>query len=418
MKKQVLVAGVLLMTAISFGQKKELKKAEKALTSGETTEAMTQLDMAEPMIPGADVKLQTQFYTLRGEAFEKSAGSDLSKMKKAADAFLKAAELDPNSTRVADGIQNLRVTLVNSAIGDQNAKKYAVASEKLYTSYMISKKDTSDLYYAAGNALNGKDYDTAIKYYEILNDLKYTGIKKEFVATDKVTGEVVPFENEKARDLMLRSGNYIKPEEKITESDRSDILRNMTLIYVEQGNSEKATALMQTARAENPTDASLVRAEADMVYKMGDMENYSRLMKEVISLDPENPELYFNLGVSSAELGETEDAIKYYKKALELDSSYTKAQNNIAATILKDEAALVDEMNNLGTSRADNARYDELKGQMHALYNKALPYLEAVQKNDTSKVEVIRTLMNIYSQLGQDDKFKAMKAQLSALEGK
>ncbi|SDE78512.1 tetratricopeptide repeat protein [Ulvibacter litoralis] len=417
MKKQVLVAGVLLMTAISFGQKKELKKAEKALTSGETTEAMTLLDTAEPMMSGADVKLQTQFYTLRGEAFEKSAGGDLGKLKKSADAYLKALELDPGSTRITDGIQNLRVSLVNSAIQDQNAKKYAVASEKLYTSYMVSKKDTSDLYYAAGNALNGKDYDTAIKYYEILNDLGYTGIKKEYVATDKVTGEVVPFENEKARDLMLRSGNYIKPEEKITESDRSDILRNMTLIYIEKGDEEKAKSLMKTARAENPKDASLVRAEADMVYKMGDMANYSRLMKEVIALDPTNPELYFNLGVSSAELGETEDAIKYYKKALELDPGYTKAQNNIAATILKDEAALVDEMNNLGTSRADNARYDELKDQMHALYNRALPYLEAVQKNDTSKVEVIRTLMNIYSQLGQDDKFKAMKAQLKTIEG-
>lgn len=418
MKKQVFIAGALLVTAISFGQKKELKKAEKALSSGDYTEALTQLGTAESLIPNADAKLQTLYYTIKGETLEKSAGSDLSKMKKAADAFMKASELDPNSTRIADGINNLRVTLVNSAIKDQETQEYAVASEKLYTSYMVSKKDTSDLYYAAGNALNGKDFDTAVEYYEILNDLGYTGIVTEFVATNKATGEVKAFKTKTERDLMLRSGDYIKPEERVTSSDRSDILRNMTLIYIEKGDVEKAKSLMKTARAENPTDASLVRAEADMVYKMGDMVNYSRLMKEVIALDPENPELYFNLGVSSAELGETEQAITYYKKTLELDPTYTKANNNIAATILKDEAALVDEMNNLGTSRADNARYDELKGEMHGLYNKALPYLEAVQKDDPMKVEVIRTLMNIYSQLGQDDKFKAMKAQLNVAEGK
>lgn len=417
MKKQVLIAGAILVSAISFGQKKELKKADKALSSGDYTEATAQLSAAESLIPSADAKLQTLYYTIKGETLEKTAGSDLGKLKKAADAFLKAQELDPGSTRITDGIHNLRVSLVNSAIKDQETKNFATASEKLYTSYMVSKKDTSDLYYAAGNALNGKDYDTAIKYYELLNDLGYTGITNEYVATNKTSGEVEVFPSETERDLMLRTGEYIKPESRVTASDRSDILRNLTLIYIEQGNAEKAKSLMETARAENPTDASLIRAEADMVYKMGDMANYSRLMKEVVALDPENPELYFNLGVSSAELGEIEQAITYYKKTLELDPTYTKANNNIAATILKDEAALVDEMNNLGTSRADNARYDELKGEMHELYNKALPYLEEVQKADPTKVEVIRTLMNIYSQLGKDDKFKEMKEQLKVAEG-
>ena len=43
----------------------------------------------------------------------------------------------------------------------------------------------------------------------------------------------------------------------------------MTLIYIEQGDSEKATELMKVARAENPEDIYLMRADADMSYKMG-----------------------------------------------------------------------------------------------------------------------------------------------------
>ena len=43
MKKQLLLAGVMLIAAMSFGQKKEIKKAEKAINSGNFTEAMNYL---------------------------------------------------------------------------------------------------------------------------------------------------------------------------------------------------------------------------------------------------------------------------------------------------------------------------------------------------------------------------------------
>ncbi|RMA64220.1 tetratricopeptide repeat protein [Ulvibacter antarcticus] len=418
MKKHSILAALFMVTAISFGQKKELKKAEKALASGDITEAMSQLDMAESMMSGADTNQQVQFYTLKGEVQSQKAGDDIDKLKMAADAFLKAKELSGDSdSRVEEGIQNLRVNLVNSAIKDQNTKNFDRAAKKLYTSYTISKKDTSDLYYAAGNALNNKDFDSALKYYEILNDLGYSGIKTELVATNKISGEVEVFNSEVERNLMLKSGEFIKPEARVTSSDRGEILRNMTLIYLEQGNEEKAKALMKVARSENPDDPSLVRAEADMAYKMGDMVNYKRLIKEVVALDPENPELYFNLGVSSAELKEFEEAMTYYEKALELDDTYNKARINIATLILKDETAIVDEMNNLGTSRADNQRYDVLKEQRNNVYHKALPYLETVVNAGTDKIEILRTLMNIYSQTGEDVKYKEMKAIVQQMEG-
>src|SRR5690606_34146339 len=123
--------------------------------------------------------------------------------------------------------------------------------------------DTSDLYFAAGNAVNGKDYDTALNYYQMLLDKGYTGATKEYVATNKETGEVDAFESENLRNIALKTGEYTKPEVRVTESRKGQILRNMTLIYIERGENEKAMALMKTARAENPKDVYLMRAEAD-----------------------------------------------------------------------------------------------------------------------------------------------------------
>lgn len=408
-----------MISAISFGQKKEVRKAEKAIQDKDVAEAMTYLSEAEASIAGADDDLKAQFYVVKGETYLADAGSrNFEKLKIAGEAFKSAKELDADAEynqRADLGLQNLRVALVNSAVNDQNAKNFATASEKLYTSYALTKKDTSDLYFAAGNAVNAQQYDKALEYYKQLLDLGYTGIQQEFIATDIETGEIVTFATEQDRSTSMLSGKYTNPDERMAPSVRGDILRNVTLIYTSQGEDEKALEVMKDARAENPDDTSLIRAEADLAYKMGDMGKYRELMEEVVASDPNNPELYYNLGVSSASIGEEEKALEYYKQALELKPDYALAQINIAALKLKQEAAIVEEMNNLGTSPADNKRYDQLKEKRRQLYTEVLPYLESAVEQRPNNVELVRTLMNIYSQLGQDAKFKAMKARLAEM---
>ena len=75
-------------------------------------------------------------------------------------------------------------------------------------------------------------------------------------------------------------------------------------------------------------------------------------------------------------------------------------------------------MNSLGNSAADNRKYDELKEKRKKLYQDVVPHLETAVKQYDTNVELVRTLMNIYSQLGEDAKFKEMKAKLETLEGK
>lgn len=420
MKKQILLVGLFLVSALVFAQKKEIKKAEKALKSGEVTEALGYISEAEALLGSADDDEKLQFYIVKGEAYLADAGTDnFEKMKAASEAFAKAEAMGAEKlqSRLDIGKQNLRVALVNSAINDQNSKNYTRAAEKLYTSYMASKKDTSDLYYAAGNAVNGKDYPTALKYYKTLLDLGYTGVRQEFVATDVETGKVIAFADKAERDLGLISQKYTNPDDRMTEPVRADILQKVTLIYISEGENEKAMQLMKDARAANPDDVNLIRSEADLAYKMGDMEKYNTLMEEVIKSDPNNPELYYNLGVSAGQLGQNEKALTYYKQALKIKPNYALAEINIAALLLKNEAGIVEEMNALGTSAADNRRYDELKETRNNLYREVLPYLESAIKQKSDNVELVRTLMNLYSQLGQDDKFKAMKAKLATMEG-
>ena len=131
-------------------------------------------------------------------------------------------------------------------------------------------------------------------------------------------------------------------------------------------------------------------------------------MAEAIEKDPDNPILYYNLGVVSGELGEKEAAASYYKKSIELDPNNENSYLNLVALILDGEQDIVNEMNSLGTSRADNIRYDELKETREDLYRECVPILRDLIaiNNDT---EAIRTLMNIYGTLGDNPGYVEMK---------
>ncbi len=416
MKKYVVLAGILLVTAASFGQKKEIKKAERALNNSEVAEAMSYINEAEASIESADAGMKSEFYLLKGKIYLADAGNkDFEKMKKSAEAFKKALEIDATNKDAQIGVQQLRAALVNSAVADQRANNYALATEKLYTSYTVANIEL-DLYNAAESSILAKDYDTALKHYENLLDLGYTGVSKEWIATDIETGEIVTFADESGRTTGMLSGKYTNPDERMAESVKGDILKNIAIIYISKGDKDKAMKVMADARKENPDDVSLMRAEADMAYQANDMKTYNILMDKIIATDPNNAELRYNLGVGFAKNNESEKAIEQYKKALEIDPNYAAAQINIAATMLGQEGAIVEEMNNLGTSSADNKRYDALKQKRKDLYMEVIPYLESAVKLRPDNVELVRTLMNIYSQTGQDAKFKEMKAKLAAME--
>ncbi len=414
MKTRILTAVLAMFTVVAFAQKKEIRRAGKAVDKGNYQEARNYLQEAEPQLAGADNDQKADFYLYKGYALigdgENVPANDL---MEAVEAFKQARELGHD--KAAEGAALASNALVNSAIADQNAQNFSEAAEKLLASYELNKQDTIYLYYAASNAVNAKEYDKALEYYEELKKLDFSGVETQYIAVNKETGEEELMPSKEQMDLFVKSGTYTDPQERVTESKKGEIAKNIALIYIDMGEEEKAIAAMEDAKEANPSDINLLQAEADMYYRMDNMEKYREIMEEVIEHDPNNSTLYYNLGVSTAQLGETERAIEYYKKALELDPEMTNARLNIAYAILAQERDLVDEMNQLGTSAADSKRYDELAEERKQMYRNAIPHLEKIMEQDPS-VEAARTMMNIYYQIGEPEKAEEMKAKVAEME--
>jgi len=88
----------------------------------------------------------------------------------------------------------------------------------------------------------------------------------------------------------------------------------------------------------------------------------------------------------------------------------------MAALLLEQEKAIVEEMNNLGSSAADDRKYDELKMKRQDVYKSAVPYLVSALETQPKNIDAARTLMNIYSAIGDTANYKAIKEKVETLE--
>lgn len=404
-QKLLLLVVALFASAISFAQKDELKAAKKALKANDAKGVLDALKPVEGTIDSADEKSKVAYYEYLGDAYTilAKAGDD-SQFENAINAYQKSESLT-----VADKLRSISNDLVNSAVADNQASEYINAANKLYMSYSISKSDTIYLYYAASSAVSGQDYPLALKYYNELKDINYDGSEMKYTAVDIDSGERIAMDKAQ-RDIMVKAGTHKDPQDEKTESKRSEIIKNIALIYTQEGDDQKAMEAYVDARKANPTDISLILNQANLYFKQGDKDMFKSLMNEAIQVDPKNPDLHYNIGVISMEQNDYEAARAAYSKAIEIDPSYINAHLNLSSTFINEGNLLVEQMNDIrGNSAKDIAKYDSLKAQKEDLFKKAAESLEAASKANPSNKEILEQLKNIYGALSDFVNYKRVQ---------
>ena len=409
--KNILTFLLLIFISFGYSQKKELRNANKFYDSGEYLSALDLLETSKSLFDSSDDKIKSQVMLLYGKIYTSTEDFEL-----AIKSFNNSRELGANENDLNSEINKLETAIITSAIADNESENFSDAAKKLKIVYDINPENNAlYLYYAASSAVNSNDLSLALEYYLILRDIKYEGIETKYYITDVSNETEIEISSETEFNLLKKSKDYSDPREEVTESKFPEIVKNIALIYKQLGQNDMALAAIETARASNPDDVGLIITAANIYFELDDKEAFKLAMSEAIEKEPNNPVLYYNLGVVSGELGEKESARTYYEKSIELDPTNENSYLNLVALILDGEQEIVNEMNNLGTSRSDNLRYDELKIIREELYKECVPILKDLIaiSND---IEAIRTLMNIYGTLGDNPGYMEMKNLLDQLQ--
>lgn len=419
--KYAILVSAFLISMGAFAQKDQIKAAEKALKGGDSAEAVSILLAAEAASATASDSEKAQYFFVKGNALLDLAnkkveeGKNLSLAAKAYQDLLtveKVSGKDKYSSQAITSILDIKYKLLNSAIADSKTEKFDEGAKKLYDAYLLDKKDTLNLYYAASTYVNAKNFDTALKLYRELKDLNYSGKRVNYLAVSKITSQEDVFSNPQDRDRVVKIGTHEKPRNEVIPSKRGEINKNIALILIQNGKTEEAKKAISDARKENPEDTSLTLSEANLYLETKDFETYKKLIAEVLEKNPNDADLIFNLGVLSANAKNPTDAEKYYKRVMEINPNYINAYINLAALKLEDERVIIEEMNKLGTSPKDTKRYDVLKNQRFDLFRSAIPYLVKAVELDPTNIDVAKTLMNVYSALEMTVEYKALKEKI------
>ena len=403
MKKLILL--ILLFTfSFSTAQKKELRNANKFFVSGEYASAIDLLDSTKDLFDSSDDKTKAQVMLLYGKLHTTMEDFEL-----AIKAFDMSKNLGSSDKILNPELRKLETAIITSAVSDNETEDFIAAAKKLKMVYDLNTETNSEyLYYAASSAVNSLDYTLALEYYELLRDIKYEGIETKFYITEVSSGNEIEINDEVQFKLLQKSKDYSDAREEVTDSKFPEIVKNIALIYKELGQNDKALAAIEAARSSNPDDVGLIITAANIYFELGNKEAFKVAMSEAIEKEPNNAVLYYNLGVVSAELGEKDVAISYYQTSIDLDPSNENSYLNLVALILDGEEDIVSEMNSLGTSRADNMKYDELKESRENLYKQTVPILKDLI-DINNNIEAIRTLMNIYGTIGDNSGYMEMK---------
>ena len=409
--KKTLFLLCFALVSFSYGQKKELRSANRFIEKGEYASAIDILETTKDLIQASDDKTKARAMFLYGMIYTNTEDFD-----KAVNSFEMAKNLGGTNPLLDAEIARLENAIITSAIGDQENEEFLSSARKLYGAYKLNPENNQlYLYYAASSSVNADDYEQALIYYKILIDINYEGIETKYFITEVSSGNEIEIGSESEFNLLQKSKDYQDPREEDTESKYPEIVKNIALIYNRLGQKDKALDAIKSARQANPNDVGLIITTANIYFELGDKEGFKSAMSEAIELDPSNPILYYNLGVVSADLGEKDVAIEYYNKSIELDPTSENSYLNLVALILDGEASIIEEMNSLGTSRSDNARYDELKKLRENLYLQCVPILKQLIDLNQN-IEGVRTLMNIFGTLGDNQGYMEMKNLLDQLD--
>ncbi len=428
--RTILFTTILLFSFNVQSQKKELRKIDKLVLESFWDEAKDELEGYKTLILSSEDKFKAQYYF-----YDARVSNELKDFKNAINSLKELDKFNPSlnlPSKLQTDFSNLSLTIansvVNSAIQDNNNDKFLSAAEKLIMAYEIDNDEYIDyLYFAAGSAVNGKDYEKSLKYYIELKDKGYTGVVDEYFVTNNETGQEEKV-SQTEYDLLKSSKDYSNPRTGQTESRFPEIAKNIALIYVQQGKNELAEEAIKEARTIEPDDVSLILNEADLYIRISNNSDneddrlvyrnkFKSLMEMAIEMDPTNGILYYNLGVIYAEQGELELSKEKYQKAIELIPDYVDAYLNLVSIILEDEVAIVEEMNSLGNSKKDNLRYDDLKNDRENLYRECVPLLEELLKVSPENIDALNTLKNIYGVLGENEAFMKVKAKMEEIQG-
>ena len=379
--QKTLTLMALAICVQGFGQK-EVVSAYNANKEGDFATAATYIEQAIQN-PKANVKNKTWRY--RGEIYLNiSKDSALfaaypDALVRAKDSYMKAQELDSKGSYASEiqvGLGQVQMAASNAGIGNYNTGNFGAAGAFFDLGAEIAQAfeatDTMAIYNSALCYEKAGEVDLAVARYRACANIEYQ----------------VP-------NVFLFISN----------------------LYRQNGREAEALETLAEARGLYPREQSLIIEEWNSYLTNEEFDKAKENLALAAEQDPTNEILWFSLGSVLDNLGNADEAIDAYMKALEIKVDYFDANYNLGALYFNQAVQGINAANDMWKPRMTKSESDaqrQLEDDAKALFETAKPYLEAAHATDADDLETMRSLRDIYARTGDDDKMLELTAKIKA----
>lgn len=214
------------------------------------------------------------------------------------------------------------------------------------------------------------------------------------------------------------------------EYPESAVYSTLFDLYMQQGKEEQAQEVLSKGKELFPENTQLLFAEINYYIQSQQYDKLEVKLKEAIKREPENPSVrsalgnvYMKLFNDAIDTGSVEDgaefkekAIDYFEQTIAIDSSSFDAYYSIGSIYFNEAASLTQQMGELGMSKEDQKKYQELKDKTQMLFNKALPYFKKAEKLNPNDQSTLTALREIYARMNDFEKSKIFKERLEKVQ--
>jgi len=436
MNKKFIVFSVgLLLSANVFGQKKILNQAKSDLDNAQKAAMLQQDDNAAAAYTKAKDEINQAvahpdtkdnadaWLTKAGIYIGMQANPKLNAdnpYKEGVAALNKALELNPKLSTDETFI-NLTIRAADGA--------YRAAIDPYNTAHYSEAFD----HFKQAKTLLGEDGDSRFKSMPDIDTVRANAVKYMGFSAFRSMNETGANADERLEEAIkdlnkAKNSPYLQGE--------SDVYIALAQAYEKKGDKANQNATITEGLKKFPNDNNLRGLDINLTIETGSKDQAIQKMEEAIAKNPTNPDLYMNLGILNYNVGYPKDgttnpkADEYgakaetaYKKAIELAPDNATYNFQLGSMYFNQAALITKQMNALGMSKDDQAKYTQLEKKMNEAFAKATPYLEKTKeiyypkKGSLSKeqmteyINCLTGLKEIYARSEQMDK----KAEITKL---
>jgi len=272
--------------------------------------------------------------------------------------------------------------------------------------------------FRGSTALRSDEFELALESFEkAIPIYRGAGKKDELTVIYYSAGFAAQFLNDTAKAIKYYQAS-IGPNMK-----NRNIYINLANLYLKKGEYDKAIDVAQKGLKVIPGDVDLLITQGNIYMHNNESEKANELLNEAAKKDPTNYQLQYAIGVNYDKMARDtsvseevkkasiDASIAAYKRTLEIKPDYFNAAFNLGAMYYNSAADKLTTAGNLPMSATEE--YDRLKNEAKEDFKAAIPYLEKAHKIDPKDHSTMIMLRTAYTQTGNVEGFKKIKAELS-----